>query len=164
MVARQLPQLAGLRLAIRDGHDPLPGRINRQLLDRRLADDRASETLNFRRHQTWHDFGTIPGTDKPTLYQGGAQKINTCFRLRPEPKAIRRYDLPRLHGFNFVLDEALEGGVNRSLNLDGHGKSWSAGNITLAWGRDYADVAPIKGVTLGGGAHTITVEVVIEEA
>lgn len=40
--------------------------------------------------------------------------------------AIRRYDLPRLHGFNFVLDEALEGGVNRSLNLDGHGKSWSA--------------------------------------
>ncbi len=39
---------------------------------------------------------------------------------------ISRYDLPRLHGFNFVLDEALEGGVNRSLNLDGHGKSWSA--------------------------------------
>jgi hypothetical protein len=61
MVARKLPQLAGLRLAIRDGHDPLPGRINRQLLDRRLANDRASETLNFRRHQTRHDFGTIPG-------------------------------------------------------------------------------------------------------
>ena len=24
------------------------------------------------------------------------------------------------------MDEALEGGVNGSLNLDGHGKSWSA--------------------------------------
>ena len=39
---------------------------------------------------------------------------------------VRRYDLPGLGGFNFVIDEALEGGVNASLNLDGHGKSWSA--------------------------------------
>lgn len=38
---------------------------------------------------------------------------------------IRRYDLPRLGGFNFVMDDALEGGVNESLNLDSHGKSWS---------------------------------------
>ena len=39
---------------------------------------------------------------------------------------IRRYLLPRLYGVNFVLDEALEGGVNESLNLDSHGKSWSS--------------------------------------
>jgi hypothetical protein len=39
---------------------------------------------------------------------------------------IVRHDLPQLHGFNFVLDEALEGGVNTSLNLDSHGKSWSS--------------------------------------
>jgi hypothetical protein len=39
---------------------------------------------------------------------------------------IVRHDLPGLHGFNFVMDDALEGGVNRSLNLDGHGKSWSS--------------------------------------
>ena len=38
---------------------------------------------------------------------------------------IERYLLPQLHGLNFVLDEALEGGVNESLNLDSHGKSWS---------------------------------------
>jgi hypothetical protein len=38
---------------------------------------------------------------------------------------VVRYDLPALHGFNFVMDQALEGGVNESLNLDGHGKSWS---------------------------------------
>ncbi|MEM9021874.1 MAG: transglutaminase family protein [Planctomycetota bacterium] len=37
-------------------------------------------------------------------------------------------------------------------------------HITLAWGRDYTDVAPIKGVSLGGGAHTISVEVEIKEA
>ena len=38
---------------------------------------------------------------------------------------IRRYELPALHGLNFVMDDALEGGVNSSLNLDSHGKSWS---------------------------------------
>ena len=38
---------------------------------------------------------------------------------------ITRYDLPNLHGFNFVMTSALEGGVNASLNLDSHGKSWS---------------------------------------
>lgn len=38
---------------------------------------------------------------------------------------IRRFELAHLHGLNFVMDDALEGGVNASLNLDGHGKSWS---------------------------------------
>ena len=35
------------------------------------------------------------------------------------------YPLPKGHGLNVVMDRALEGGVNESLNLDGHGKSWS---------------------------------------
>jgi transglutaminase-like putative cysteine protease len=32
-------------------------------------------------------------------------------------------------------------------------------HVLVAWGRDYADVSPIKGVILGGGQHTITVAV-----
>jgi transglutaminase-like putative cysteine protease len=32
-------------------------------------------------------------------------------------------------------------------------------HITLAWGRDYEDVSPIKGVILGGGKHSVTVAV-----
>ncbi|MEM6832931.1 MAG: transglutaminase family protein [Pseudomonadota bacterium] len=32
-------------------------------------------------------------------------------------------------------------------------------HITLAWGRDYADVSPINGVTFGGGDHSVRVEV-----
>ena len=32
-------------------------------------------------------------------------------------------------------------------------------HTTLAWGRDFADVSPLKGVVLGGGAHTIDVAV-----
>jgi hypothetical protein len=38
---------------------------------------------------------------------------------------IRRHALDHLGGLNFVMDQALEGGVNESLNLDSHGKSWS---------------------------------------
>ena len=37
----------------------------------------------------------------------------------------RRYDLPLIHAFNFIVDDALERGVNGALNLDGHGKSHS---------------------------------------
>ena len=32
-------------------------------------------------------------------------------------------------------------------------------HVTLAWGRDYGDVTPVKGVTLGGGQQTVEVEV-----
>jgi hypothetical protein len=39
--------------------------------------------------------------------------------------AIKRYTLDHLHGLNFVMQDALEGGVNTSLGLDSHGKSWS---------------------------------------
>ena len=31
--------------------------------------------------------------------------------------------------------------------------------VTTAWGRDYADVAPLKGVVYGGGSQTVTVSV-----
>jgi hypothetical protein len=38
---------------------------------------------------------------------------------------VKRYVLPKLPAMNFVIDDALEGGVNSSLCLDGHGKSLS---------------------------------------
>ena len=38
---------------------------------------------------------------------------------------VVRYELDHLHGLNFVMYDALEGGVNTSLGLDSHGKSWS---------------------------------------
>jgi hypothetical protein len=36
---------------------------------------------------------------------------------------VKRYALPLLPAFNFVIEDVLEGGVNGSLNVDGHGKS-----------------------------------------
>jgi hypothetical protein len=38
---------------------------------------------------------------------------------------IQRFALDHHCALNFVMDQALEGGVNESLNLDTHGKSWS---------------------------------------
>jgi transglutaminase-like putative cysteine protease len=32
-------------------------------------------------------------------------------------------------------------------------------HITVGWGRDYADVSPLRGVVLGGGEHQVTVAV-----
>jgi len=53
-----------------------------------------------------------------------AERLRLAFpRLVLGP--VRIYPLPHLSGFNIVLEDALEGGVNSSLNLDGHGKSWS---------------------------------------
>jgi len=38
----------------------------------------------------------------------------------------------------------------------------STDHITVAWGRDYTDVCPIKGVFVGGGSHTMAVSVDVE--
>ncbi|MGH9202958.1 MAG: transglutaminase family protein [Vicinamibacterales bacterium] len=35
----------------------------------------------------------------------------------------------------------------------------STGHVTLGWGRDYGDVSPIHGVILGGGGHSLQVNV-----
>lgn len=44
---------------------------------------------------------------------------------------VKRYELPRLAAFNFVLGNALGGGVTRSLALDAHGKSMSSALLNL---------------------------------
>jgi hypothetical protein len=37
--------------------------------------------------------------------------------------AVKRYELPRLWAFNFVIENALGGGASRSLRLDTQGKA-----------------------------------------
>jgi transglutaminase-like putative cysteine protease len=37
-------------------------------------------------------------------------------------------------------------------------------HVTLGWGRDYEDVAPLRGVLLGGGSHTIDIAVTVAPA
>ena len=63
----------------------------------------------------------------PALYpllaeQVTAERVHELFRHRGAT-GVRRYELPLIAAFNFVIDDVLEGGVNGSLNLDGHGKT-----------------------------------------
>ena len=44
--------------------------------------------------------------------------------------------------------------TNNQMPMDQH--------ITLAWGRDYSDVTPLKGVIFGGGEHDLKVQVHVE--
>jgi hypothetical protein len=50
------------------------------------------------------------------------QRVLELYAHRGATK-VKRYELPLLPAFNFVIDDVLEGGVNGSLNVDGHGKS-----------------------------------------
>jgi hypothetical protein len=46
--------------------------------------------------------------------------------------AVTRYELPGLGALNFVMQQALGGGVTRSLSLDPHGKSLSSLLLEMA--------------------------------
>jgi hypothetical protein len=65
-----------------------------------------------------------PAFYQPLAEQLTAERVAEIFASR-HPSSVVRYDLPKLFAFNFVLDDVLEGGVNASLGLDGHGKSLS---------------------------------------
>ena len=59
------------------------------------------------------------------------ERVLAHFRhLTPGP--VRRYELPQLKALNFVIENALGGGVTRSLAIDPHGKSLSAHMLTIA--------------------------------
>ena len=71
----------------------------------------------------------------PALYPVLAEQVTEArvlalFAHRGATRCVR-YDLPLIHAFNFVIDDVLEGGVNGSLNLDGHGKSLSFRLLSL---------------------------------
>lgn len=64
-------------------------------------------------------------SDYPLLLEQVTEaRVAALFRHRG-CGTVRRYELPRLAALNFVIDDVLEGGVNGSLGLDGHGKCLS---------------------------------------
>lgn len=88
---------------------------------RELAHARAGDKGNTSSVSVWaYDPGDYPLIKE----QLTPTRIKEAF-----PRLIRgdvtRYELDHIHGLNFVMHDALEGGVNTSLGLDSHGKSWS---------------------------------------
>jgi len=86
-----------------------------------IAHARAGDKGNTSNVSVW----VYDSKDYPLL-----KRVLTADRIkRSFPKlftgSINRYEMDALHGLNFVMQDALEGGVNTSLNLDSHGKSFS---------------------------------------
>ncbi len=54
-----------------------------------------------------------------------AERVKEFFQEIVKGDVIR-YELPKIGALNFVMDNALGGGVTRSLSLDRHGKSLSS--------------------------------------
>ena len=98
----------------------VPGRNERRLI-RDIAHARAGDKGNTSNINVW--------VYDPADYDLLRQALTAERIAREFPKLVRgkvtRYEIAHLHGLNFVLQESLEGGVNASLNLDSHGKSWS---------------------------------------
>jgi len=64
------------------------------------------------------------------------ERVLTVERVREHYRdvvrgAVQRYPLPHLGAVHFVMNDALAGGVTRSLALDAHGKTLSAAILDL---------------------------------
>ena len=58
---------------------------------------------------------------------------------------VTRYELPKIHAFNFVIDHALAGGASRSLRSDTQGKSFALAllQMPIDLPADHADMLRI---------------------
>jgi hypothetical protein len=96
-------------------------RRNERRIVRDIAHARAGDKGNTSNVNVW--------TYEPKAYALLKRTLTAERIKRTFPHLIRgqvtRYELPHLNGLNFVMQDALEGGVNASLNLDSHGKSFS---------------------------------------
>jgi transglutaminase-like putative cysteine protease len=49
------------------------------------------------------------------------------------------------------------------IELDPTNNVWvGVGHVAVAWGRDFGDVSPLRGIILGGGSHKLSVNVTVE--
>jgi transglutaminase-like putative cysteine protease len=90
-----------------------------------------------------------------------ARYVSGYIRTRPKPGEARRRGADQSHAWVSAWLGRRAGWVdfdptNDLVVADEH--------VVLAWGRDFADVSPVRGVILGGGAHSVTVEVDLEPA
>lgn len=112
-----------------------------------------SDVLNFRRG-VCQDFAHL-AIGCLRAYGIASKYISGYVETQPEPGVQRLVGADASHAWFSVYIP--DGGwldfdpTNNKVPLDQH--------ITLAWGRDYSDVTPLKGIAYGGGQHTLSVSV-----
>lgn len=112
-----------------------------------------SEVLSFRRG-VCQDFAHL-AIGCLRAYGMAARYISGYVETLPEPGKERLVGADASHAWFSVYIPGTGwldfDPTNNTVPQDQH--------ITLAWGRDYADVTPLKGIALGGGQHTLSVSV-----
>jgi len=112
-----------------------------------------SEVLSFRRG-VCQDFAHL-AIACLRAYGIAARYISGYVETLPEPGKQRLVGTDASHAwFSVYIPDTgwLDfDPTNNTVPLDQH--------ITLAWGRDYSDVTPLKGIAFGGGQHTLSVSV-----
>ncbi len=88
-----------------------------------------------------------------------ARYVSGTIRTRPPPGGVRRLGVDQSHAWVSAWCGPAAGWTdldptNAILVGEEH--------VTLGWGRDFADVSPLRGVILGGGKHTVSVSVDME--
>ncbi len=95
--------------------------MTRRVQLREIAHARAGDKGNLSNVSVW--------IFDPRHYHAVKAQLTADRVKEAYPNLIRgevvRYEVDHLQGLNFVMEDAIEGGVNSSLNLDSHGKSWS---------------------------------------
>lgn len=112
-----------------------------------------ADVLKFRRG-VCQDFAHL-GIACLRAYGLAARYISGYVETLPEPGKARLVGADASHAwFSVYIPDTgwLDfDPTNNTMPLEQH--------ITLAWGRDFADVTPLKGIAFGGGQHTLTVSV-----
>ena len=106
--------------------------MTRRVPLREVAHARAGDKGNLSNVSVW--------VYDPRHYDAVKRQLTADRVKQAYPSLIRgkvaRYELDHLHGLNFVMEDAIEGGVNSSLNLDSHGKSAGAAEKKLTAGKE----------------------------
>ena len=85
-----------------------------------------------------------------------ARYVSGYIRTRPPPGAVARRGADQSHAWVGAWAGPQHGWIdldptNDLVVRDEH--------VVLAWGRDYGDVSPVRGIILGGGKHKLSVSV-----
>ncbi|WP_420391224.1 AtuA-related protein [Acuticoccus sp.] len=104
-----------------EAHEAPPGEASVRVPLHRIAHARSGDKGN---RQNISLIAYDPALWPTLLAEVTEARVHELFRHRGA-SVVRRYVLPKLHAMNFVIDDALEGGVNAALALDTHGKTGS---------------------------------------
>jgi transglutaminase-like putative cysteine protease len=81
----------------------------------------------------------------------------------PEGEAVASVEVPVIGGGASHAWVAVYSPPFGWIELDPTNNVWvGVGHVAVAWGRDFGDVSPLRGIILGGGSHKLSVNVTVE--